>query len=86
MDDHVCEGQLLFFSSFLEASLHYTTAMFVWADLNAVLNAGVEDKLSKSLKMLASFTVWLLWVLRCFEDAQKCLDNMVSMRTLNLDC
>jgi hypothetical protein len=43
--------------------------MLVRADLNAVLNAGIEDELSESLKILASFAVWLLWVLRCFEDA-----------------
>jgi hypothetical protein len=37
--------------------------------LDAVVDAGVEDKLGESLEMLRALAVWLLWVLRSFKDA-----------------
>lgn len=83
MDDHVGESQLLSLSPFLKAALHHAASVLVRTDLNTILDACVKDKLSESLEMLASLTVWLLWVLRSLKDAQKCLDNMVAMCTLN---
>jgi len=53
--------------------------MLVRTNFYAVVNAGLEDELSESLKALTSFTVWLFWVLRGFENAEESLNHMVSM-------
>jgi hypothetical protein len=68
-DDHVGEGQFLLLTAFLEATLHHATTVLVGTYLYTVRDTGVEDKLCEVLEVLRALTVWLLWVLRSFEDA-----------------
>ena len=52
------------------------------ADLNAILDACIKDKLGKFFKVLTSFAVWLLRILRGLKDAEEGLDHVVPMCTL----
>jgi hypothetical protein len=72
----------LSFAALLKASLHHTTAVLVRADFNAVLDASIENELSEFFIFFTSFTVWLFGILRGLENAQKGLDDMVTMSTL----
>jgi hypothetical protein len=43
--------------------------MLVGTYLYTVRDTGVEDKLCEVLEVFRALAVWLLWVLRSFEDA-----------------
>jgi hypothetical protein len=53
--------------------------MLVHSNLDGVLHASLEDELGVLGCELAAMAVRIRWTLRCLEDHQECLDNMVAV-------
>ena len=49
------------------------------SNLDGVLHASLEDELCVLGCELASLAVGIRWTLRCLEDHQECLDNVVAV-------
>jgi hypothetical protein len=82
VDNNISKGKLLSLPSLLQTSLHYAASVLMRTDFYAVKNASVENKLGEALKLLAPLAIRLFRILRSFEDAEKCLNHVVSVCTL----
>ena len=58
-------GKLQFLAScaFFKASLHYTTSMLMFANLNAILHTSIENELSVLAGMVTSRQITISWVI-----------------------
>jgi len=63
VNDNVGESQFLLLTALLEAALHDAAAVLVRADLDARLDAGIEDELCEAFIVLAALLIRLFWVL-----------------------
>lgn len=82
LDDVVSQFKLLCSGSFLQAPLHNTATMFVHSDVHAVLDTGIEDKLSILGGKLASSQVLFLRRIGGLEDHEESLDHMIAVHVL----